>query len=87
MTLLTPTLFIPNTTQQELDLTKVYVIGGIVDRTIVRGVTVKEAGALGVRTARLPLEYLNVRTKCIPGRFLIYPFYLTDPWTTPTTRS
>ena len=42
-------------------MSKVYVIGGIVDRTIVRGVTVKAAGQMGVRTARLPLEYLNVR--------------------------
>lgn len=50
----------PHQNTQELDLHKVYVIGGIVDRSIVRGVTVKAARGLGVRTARLPLEHLNV---------------------------
>lgn len=53
---------------KELDLRKVYVIGGIVDRSIVRGVTLKEAGRMGVRTARLPLEHLDVRGVGEDGR-------------------
>lgn len=41
----------------------VYVIGGIVDRTVVRGVSQEAASRWHVQTARLPLEYLNLKAK------------------------
>ena len=59
-TIQTPPSTHQTTPKQKLDLHKVYVIGGIVDRSIVRGVTVRAAKGLGVCTARLPLEHLNV---------------------------
>jgi len=40
-------------------LPPVYVIGGIVDRTVVRGVSQEAASRWNIKTARLPLEYLN----------------------------
>jgi tRNA (guanine9-N1)-methyltransferase len=45
---------------QEVDLTKVYVIGGIVDRSVKKGTSLKKAESLGLKTARLPLHHLKV---------------------------
>lgn len=39
----------------------VYVIGGIVDRTVVRGVSAQAAKEWEVETARLPLELLDLK--------------------------
>ena len=44
-------------------LPPVYVIGGIVDRTVVRGISQQAASRWHVQTARLPLEYLNLKAK------------------------
>ncbi len=48
-------------TLSELDNSKVYVIGGIVDRNRLKGATINKANVLGVQTARLPIdEYLKL---------------------------
>jgi tRNA (guanine9-N1)-methyltransferase len=44
------------TTIDHLDDSKIYVIGGIVDRNRLRGATLERAKALGVATAKLPLS-------------------------------
>mmetsp|Transcript_1756 Transcript_1756/g.2529 ORF Transcript_1756/g.2529 Transcript_1756/m.2529 type:complete len:331 (-) Transcript_1756:27-1019(-) len=41
---------------QELDNSKVYVIGGIVDRNRLKGATVNKAKELGIETAKLPID-------------------------------
>jgi len=40
----------------QLDNSKVYVIGGIVDRNRLKGVTAKKANELGINTAKLPID-------------------------------
>ncbi|ETW01289.1 hypothetical protein, variant [Aphanomyces invadans] len=45
-----------STTLTSLDFSKVYVIGGIVDRSRVKGRSLEAATALGVATARLPIQ-------------------------------
>lgn len=42
-------------TRQEIDPTKVYVIGGLVDRVVLKGRSLGRAQSQGVATARLPL--------------------------------
>ncbi|RDX69080.1 trm10 [Mucuna pruriens] len=43
------------TVLQELDLKKVYVIGGLVDRNRWKGITLKKAQEQGIQTAKLPI--------------------------------
>lgn len=52
---------------EHLDDSKVYVIGGIVDRNRLKGTTMKKAQELGITTAKLPIEqYLKlVATKVL----------------------
>ena len=52
---------------EHLDDSKVYVIGGIVDRNRLKGTTMKKAQELGIATAKLPIEqYLKlVATKVL----------------------
>ncbi len=54
-------------TLDHLDDDKVYVIGGIVDRNRLKGTTEQKAQALGIKTAKLPIEeYLKlVATKVL----------------------
>lgn len=49
----------------ELSEDKVYVIGGIVDRTPSLGLSIARAESLGVETARLPLSQLGLRPTMI----------------------
>jgi tRNA (guanine9-N1)-methyltransferase len=44
------------TTLKVLDNTKIYVIGGIVDRNRCKRITIDRATALGINTARLPID-------------------------------
>lgn len=43
------------TVLEELDLKKVYVIGGLVDRNRWKGITLKKAEEQGIQTAKLPI--------------------------------
>jgi len=43
-------------TMEKLDNTKVYVIGGIVDRNRLKRATIDRAEELGIATAKLPIE-------------------------------
>lgn len=45
----------------ELDLKKIYIIGGLVDRNRWKGITMKKAEEQGIQTARLPIgDYLKM---------------------------
>ena len=44
------------TTLTHLDKNKIYVIGGIVDRTVRKGATLQRAMEMGVPTVRLPVS-------------------------------
>lgn len=49
------------TTIDELDQKKIYIIGGLVDRNRWKGITMNKAKAQGIQTARLPIgEYLKM---------------------------
>jgi len=40
---------------EELDLKKIYIIGGLVDRNRWKGITLKKAQEQGIQTAKLPI--------------------------------
>lgn len=44
------------TVLDELDLKKIYIIGGLVDRNRWKGITMKKAGEQGIQTAKLPID-------------------------------
>lgn len=45
----------------ELDLTKTYIVGGLVDRNRWKGITMKKAKEQGIQTAKLPIgDYLKM---------------------------
>lgn len=45
----------------ELDLTKIYIVGGLVDRNRWKGITMKKAKEQGIQTAKLPIgDYLKM---------------------------
>jgi tRNA (guanine9-N1)-methyltransferase len=45
----------------ELDLKKIYIIGGLVDRNRWKGITMKKASEQGIQTAKLPIgSYLKM---------------------------
>ncbi|THG11376.1 hypothetical protein TEA_018878 [Camellia sinensis var. sinensis] len=45
----------------ELDLTKIYIVGGLVDRNRWKGITMEKAKEQGIRTAKLPIgDYLKM---------------------------
>lgn len=49
------------TTIDELDQKKIYIIGGLVDRNRWKGITMNKAKDQGIQTARLPIgEYLKM---------------------------
>ena len=51
---------------QELDPSKAYIVGGLVDRNRHKGVCYEKAVAQGVATARLPIgEYLQLRASAV----------------------
>ena len=44
-----------DTVLEELDLKKIYIIGGLVDRNRWKGITMKKAKEQGIQTAKLPI--------------------------------
>ena len=49
------------TVLDELDLKKIYIIGGLVDRNRWKGITMKKASEQGIQTAKLPIgSYLKM---------------------------
>lgn len=45
----------------ELDASKIYIVGGLVDRNRWKGITMKKAEEQGIQTAKLPIgNYLNM---------------------------
>ncbi|GMI91418.1 tRNA modification 10 [Hibiscus trionum] len=49
------------TVLHELDLTKVYIVGGLVDRNRWKGITMKKAEEQGIHTAKLPIgDYMKM---------------------------
>lgn len=49
------------TVLEELDLKKIYIIGGLVDRNRWKGITMKKAQEQGIQTAKLPIgNYLKM---------------------------
>ena len=51
------------TVLDELDPTKVYIIGGLVDRNRLKGITMKKAEEQGILTAKLPIgTYMKMST-------------------------
>lgn len=46
---------------EELDLNKIYIIGGLVDRNRWKGITMKKAQEQGIQTAKLPIgNFINM---------------------------
>lgn len=49
------------TVLDELDLKKIYIVGGLVDRNRWKGITMKKAEEQGIQTAKLPIgNYLKM---------------------------
>ena len=49
------------TVLEELDLKKIYIVGGLVDRNRWKGITMKKAKEQGIQTAKLPIgNYLKM---------------------------
>lgn len=49
------------TVLDELDINKIYIVGGLVDRNRWKGITMKKAQDQGIQTARLPIgSYLKM---------------------------
>lgn len=49
------------TVLDELDINKIYIVGGLVDRNRWKGITMKKAKEQGIQTARLPIgSYLKM---------------------------
>lgn len=47
-----------------LDSTKVYIVGGIVDRNRYKNLTLDRANSQGIATARLPIgQYFDIQTR------------------------
>lgn len=54
----------------ELDRSKIYIIGGLVDRNRWKGITMKKAEEQGIQTAKLPIgKYLNMCSSQVLIRF------------------
>jgi len=59
------------TTLTDLDDSKIYVIGGIVDRNRLKRVAIERADALGLKTAKLPLDdYVKKMVRVIRPNFI-----------------
>lgn len=51
----------------DLDRSKIYIVGGLVDRNRWKGITMKKAEEQGIQTAKLPIaNYLNMCSSQVP---------------------
>lgn len=63
------------TTLEELDPKKIYIIGGLVDRNRWKGITMNKAKDQGVQTARLPIgDYLKMSS----SQVLLHVFFCLE---------
>lgn len=67
---------------EELDLTKIYIIGGLVDRNRWKGITMKKAKEQGIQSAKLPIgSYLKMSSSqvfiCFYFILLFYFWYVS----------
>jgi len=62
----------------DLDPTKIYIIGGLVDRNRWKGITMKKANDQGIQSARLPIEsYLKMSSSQVCSSFVyLFTFFL-----------
>lgn len=61
----------------ELDLKKIYIIGGLVDRNRWKGITMKKAEEQGIQTAKLPIgNYLKMSSSQVQITSPFAPFFI-----------
>lgn len=62
-----------DTVLDELDLKKVYIIGGLVDRNRWKGITMKKAQEQGIQTAKLPIaSFMKMSSSQVLLLFILY---------------